>query len=160
VVAPVSATIPDEYVPLVVKAPFAFTERVFDLTPAVELARRERKPLFIYLGAADCPPCVEYKHFLTKHREELRDAFSRVVLVDIRTWIRGPAIHFTVDGRRYTFDEFKAQVGDVTTQFTYPYFWFVSADLKQLRQLPRGSRNYLSVESQVEVLRIPDAPQK
>src|SRR6185369_7163209 len=39
------AEIPDAYAPMPVEAPFAFSERTFDLTPALERARRRQAPI-------------------------------------------------------------------------------------------------------------------
>src|SRR5262245_20738507 len=147
------AKIPGEYAPVIVEAPFSFSERAFDLTPAIARARQEARPLFIYLGAADCPPCHSYSIFLVKNREQLKESFERVIVVDIRTWLKGPALIFKVDDKRHSFAEFKALVGDRNKILTYPYFWLLTPDLKQIKQLPQGSANYLSVEKHVELLR-------
>ena len=150
-----SANIPDEYGAIIVKAPFSFSERAFDLTPAVARAKKEGKPLFIYLGATDCPPCRSYSIFLARHREQLKEPFEQVVVVDIQTWLKGPALVFKVDDKRLSFAEFKSLVGDKNKTLTYPYYWLVTPGLKQVRQLPQGSSNYLSVEKHVDLLRVP-----
>jgi thiol-disulfide isomerase/thioredoxin len=150
-----SAAIPDEYNPVVVEVPFSFSERVIDLSPATAKAKKEDKALYIYLGASDCPPCKLYFHFLKSNRETLKPGFDKVVLVDIRTWLKGPTLIFKVDDKRYTFDEFKALVGDSNKLLTYPYYWYVTPSLRQLKQLPQGSAYYLSVEKQLEILRAP-----
>jgi hypothetical protein len=150
----VNAKIPGEYAPMIVEAPFSFSERAFDLTSAIARARHEAKPLFIYLGAADCPPCQSYSIFLVKNREQLRDSFDQVIVVDVRTWLKGPALIFKVDDKRHSFAEFKALVGDRNKTLTYPYFWLLTPDLKQVKQLPQGSANYLSVEKHAELLRL------
>ena len=95
-VIPAHAAIPNDYAPVVVEAPFSLRERVFDLTSALETAKSTGKPIFLYLGAKDCPPCLEYKRFLSDHRSELKEAFSEVVVVDIRTWLRGPSMYLKV----------------------------------------------------------------
>ena len=142
----VRAEIPDSYKPLVVEPPFSFTERVFDLTAAVARAQSEAKPLFVYVGAYDCPPCKDYKRFLQEHRTELEPAFQKVVVVDIRTWLKGPKLVFKIADKQYTLDEFRTLVGDRNKIFTYPYYWILSSEPKQLRQLPLGSRYYMDVE--------------
>lgn len=149
------AKIPAEYQPVVVEAPFSFSERVFDLSSAVDVAARGGKPLYIYLGAEDCPPCREYNTFLQRNRVELKEPFERVVIVDIRTWLKGPALVFKVGEKRYSFSEFKALVGDTNNPLSYPYYWLLSPSLRQLKQLPVGSRHYMPVEKQLEVLRVP-----
>lgn len=141
------------------EAPFSFSERLFDLTAAVAQARKEQKPLYIYVGATDCPPCRAYEIFLTQHPAELAPAFGKVVLVDVRTWLRGPDIYFKVDQNKYSLKEFKALVGDKNRTWSYPYFWLLHPSMVKVKQLPRGSANYLSVEQQLEILRIPKATQ-
>ncbi len=147
--------IPEEYQPIIVKPPFSFSERLIDLSAAVERANLENKPLYIYLGAEDCPPCRTYKQFLSEHHPVLKDAYQRVVLVDIRTWLKGPDLVFKVGEKRYSFTEFNSLVGDSNKFLVYPYFWLVSPALKQLKQLPQRSRIYLQVEKQLEILRFP-----
>lgn len=149
------AAVPDEYHPLIVMAPASETERLFDITAAVDLARAEGKPLYLYLGAEDCGPCKVYSKFLRDNEAELLAGFKKVVLVDIRTSIRGADVVFKVGSRRYTLAEFKAVVGDKNRSLTYPYFWMVSADLKMVKEMPWGSGNYMPVRRQLEVLQVP-----
>jgi thiol-disulfide isomerase/thioredoxin len=149
------AEIPDGYKPIIVKPPFSFSERLIDLSVAMEKANSEKKPLYIYLGAGDCPPCREYEFFLSKNLPALKESFDRVIVVDIRTWLKGPDLIFKVGEKRYSLAEFKTLVGDKNKLLTYPYFWYISPELKQLKQLPRGSRNYLQVADQLEILRLP-----
>ena len=150
-----NAEIPEEYRPIVVTPPFSLTERLVDLSNVIEKARSENKPLYIYLGAEDCPPCREYKKFLSRNHSELEEAFARVIVVDIHTWLKGPDLVFKIGEKRYSFNEFNVLVGDSTKFLTYPYFWFVSPALRQLKQLPQRSRDYLQVDKQLELLRIP-----
>jgi thiol-disulfide isomerase/thioredoxin len=151
----VVAKIPAEYRPMVVEPPSNFSERVFDLTNAVDRANREGKALFIYLGAEDCPPCRQYFLFLEDNREQLKSSFDRVIVVDIRTWLKGPALVFKVGDKRFSFVGFNALVGDTNRTLTYPYYWLITPDLKQVKQLPRGSTNYMSVDRHRELLRLP-----
>lgn len=151
----VRAEIPEEYQPIIIKPPFSFSERLVDLTAAVDKANLENKPLYIYLGAEDCPPCRTYKIFLSKNHLALKDAYERVILVDIRTWLKGPDLVFKVGEKSYSFTEFNSLVGDTNKTLTYPYFWLISPVLKQLKQLPQRSGIYLQVEKQLEILRFP-----
>lgn len=151
----VRAEIPEEYHPIVVKPPFSFSERLIDLSAIVEKANFQNKPLYIYLGAEDCPPCRTYKNFLSGNHPALKEAFERVILVDVRTWLKGPELVFKVGEKRYSFNEFNALVGDNHKFLTYPYFWFISPSLKQLKQLPQRSLDYLKVDKQLEILHIP-----
>ena len=149
------AAIPNDYLPVFVEAPFSLRERLFDLTPALEASRKTGKPIFIYLGAADCPPCLEYKKFLGSHRAELKDAFSQVIVVDIRTWLRGPTMYLKVDDKRLTFNQFKTLVGDTSKTLVFPSFWLLSPELKVFKQIPSGVKDILSVGQQLEILKIP-----
>jgi thiol-disulfide isomerase/thioredoxin len=146
------ARFPDSYKAIAIEPPFSFTERLIDLTPAIARAKTEEKPLFVHLGAKDCPPCRAYGEFLEQHRSDLEPIFRKVLIVDIRTWLKGPALIFKIEDRRYTLDEFKKLVGDKTDRFSYPYYWLLSPELKQIKQLPRGSNHYLSVESHKKLL--------
>jgi len=144
----VHAEIPDRYEPLVVTGVAeGGAQRVFDLTAAFDKARQEHKPLFIYLGAAECPACREYTRFLEEHVKEMRPLFARVVLVDIRTTVRGPRPTFAVHGTRYSTAEFKALVGDSDPDLPYPSWWLLTPAGRQVRQLPRGVNHFLDVKS-------------
>lgn len=147
--------IPSDYSPLVVEAPFSLSERVFDLTQAIAQAKSHNKPMFIYVGAADCGPCREYKSFLAKNRADLQAAFSRVMVVDVRTWLKGPPIKFRVGRNLYSFADFKILTGDKNVPLVYPYHWLLSADLQQIKQLPLGSADYMSVETHTALLQFP-----
>lgn len=111
--------------------------------------------MYVYLGAEDCLPCREYTKFLSANRPALEEAFSTVIVVDIRTWLKGPPLIFKVGEKRFSFAAFNALVGDSNTFLTYPYFWFISpATLKQSKQLPRGAHNYSHVAKQLDILRV------
>ncbi len=148
------AAIPDDYSPVVVEAPFSLRERVFDLTPALEAAKKTGKSMVIYLGATDCPPCLQYTKFLASHRSELKEAFSQVVVVDIRTWLRGPTMYLRVNDKRLTFNQFKTLVGDASKTLVFPSFWLLSPELKQLKELPPGIKDFLSVSQHLEILKM------
>jgi hypothetical protein len=152
---PARAEIPAPYQPIVVEAPFSFTKRVFDLTDAVERSKQENKPLYVVLGAKDCGPCKLYQKFLQDNHEQLAPGFSRVLVVDIRTWLTGPALSFRIGDNNYTVAEFKALVGDRNKSLSYPAFWLLSPELRQLKQLPQGSQHYTTVAKQLDVLAVP-----
>ncbi len=149
------ADIPAAYQPLVPQPPFSFTQRLFDLTPAFEQARAQNKPVFVYLGASDCPPCVDYTKFLARQRDALKPAFDGVVLVDLRTWLRGPSVKLALDGKEYTVAQFKTMVGDQNPGFSYPWFWLLSPSGKQLKQLPYGLDPYMTVAGHTLLLQRP-----
>lgn len=140
------AEIPDSYSPVILTAnPESAAERVFDLTPAFERARRLNRRVLIYLGAAECPPCRRYTGFLIEHERELRPLFGRVVVVDVRTSIRGPRPTFLLDGQRYSTLEFKAYMGNIDPGLSYPTWWLVDNAGRQVRSLPRGVEQFLDV---------------
>lgn len=140
------AEIPAAYAPIVLRAaPDSASERVFDLTPAFERARQRRRAVLIYLGASDCPPCQRYSRFLSEHERELRPVLDRVVLVDVRTSIRGPRPSFVFDGRKFSTLEFKALMGNADPGLAYPTWWLVNAEGRQIKPLPRGVAQFLEV---------------
>ncbi|MFL5578958.1 MAG: thioredoxin family protein [Gemmatimonadaceae bacterium] len=140
-----AAGIPDPFRPMVVDAPFAMSERRFDLNPAIAKARAEKKLLFVYLGASDCPYCVAYERFLRAHTQALLPVYERYVVVDIRTWLKGPKPTFLVGDRTYTFGDFNTAVGDRGPKSPrYPYFWILTPELKA-KALPRGDGFYSDV---------------
>jgi hypothetical protein len=140
------ADIPSAYSPLPVEAPFAFSERVFDLTPAVERARAEKKLLFVYFGAKNCPYCKEYERFLSENQPALGPLYGQHVLADIRTYLSGPDVYFKVGNRKYSFKEFATIAGDGNGRTTYPRFWLLTADLRPARKMPQGSTAYRNLE--------------
>src|SRR5438552_1600939 len=91
-----AAAIPDIYRPVVVSPPFSFSARIFDISPALAQARREGKPVFLYLGASDCSTCREYERFLKTNQIALTEKFSRVIVVDLVTRTGGRPIQFKV----------------------------------------------------------------
>ena len=152
--APVAvAQIPDAFRPLVVEAPFALTERRFDLNPAIAKARAEKKLLFVYFGAHDCPYCVQYVRFLKANTDALLPVYSRHVVVDIRTWLKGPEPTFLAGTRKYTFAEFPGMVGSSGRKLVYPSFWLLTPELKA-RPLPTGSNLFKSVEEHRKALSV------
>ncbi len=152
---PAQAAIPDALEPLVVEAPFSVTGRVFDLTDAFQRAAVENKPVFIYLGAKDCSSCAAYSNFLELNASLLKPSFERLVVVDIRTRMGGLPMVFKIGEKRYSFEAFKRLVGDQNKFLTFPYFWLVGPDLKQLRQLPMGAFEETRVERHIELMRVP-----
>jgi thioredoxin-related protein len=149
------ADIPSAYSPLPVEAPFAFSERVFDLTPAVERARAEKKLLFVYFGAKNCPYCKAYERFLSDHQAALGPVYGQHVLADIRTYITGPDVYFKVGEKKYSFREFAAIAGDANGRTTYPRFWLLTADLKPARKMPQGSTAYRNLEEHKRLIARP-----
>ncbi len=150
----VVADIPDSYKPVVIEPPFSFGERLIDLTLVIKKAISEGKPILLYMGAQDCPPCRQYEQFLIQHRSEVAAAYEPLMLVEVRSWLKGPQIVFQAGDRRFSLTEFKAVLGDKNKVFTWPYWWLISPDLKQIKQLPQGSSHYLTVDNHNLLLRI------
>lgn len=146
------AGIPDMYKPVPVEPPFSFSERVIDLNPAIKLAQAQNKPLFIYMGATDCPPCVDYQRFLEKHAATLVDVYSKFVVVDIRTWIKGPVLKFRVGDSSYKYHDFNELVGAAKAQFLFPHFWMLSSDMKLIKKLPPNVSPFLELENHKALL--------
>ena len=143
------ATIPDAFGPVVAEAA---RDGTVDLNPAIARARAERKPLLIYLGAHDCPYCRQYDRFTRSHQAALLAAYSRYVVVDIRTSLRAPGPFFRVGDRRYSFAEFQSVVGDRGSKRAFfPYFWLVTPELKA-REIPRGSAFFRDLREHQRIL--------
>lgn len=79
------AGIPDNYSPIAIEPPFSFSERLIDLTPAITKAKRDGKPILIYMGAQDCPPCKQYEQFLEQNHSALASTYESLVVVDVRS---------------------------------------------------------------------------
>lgn len=142
-----SAEIPASYGPVVLRAnPDTAAERVFDLTPAFDRARRQERAVLIYVGAADCPPCQLYTRFLTERERDLRPILEKVVLVEVSTTIRGPRPSFLLDGHKFSTLEFKRFMGNSDAGLAYPTWWLVNVEGRQIRQLPKGVEHFLDVD--------------
>ena len=148
--------IPDELDPVIVESKLSIRDmgRVVDLSAAFDKAAKEQKPMFVYLDADDCPMCRKYNRFVRTNLARFKQLFKPYVVVDIRTsmnWI--PQI-FRVDDKNHTFDEFKLLVGDNNRFLTYPYYWLLGPDRKQLRQLPIGAFSNSEIEKHAELLTV------
>ena len=146
------AKIPAAFEPVVIEPPMSLSERRVNLTPALAKAQRENKPVLVYLGAADCPPCKAYSAFLDQHKTEMAPVMAGFVIADIRTWLRGPKLVFELQGQRMTVAEFKQHVGDPHKALLYPSWWLLKPDGAGLRALPPSSAQYLAVESHIRLL--------
>lgn len=146
------AGIPDELHPIVVKPPFSFSQRLVDLTVAFQTAKEEHKPMLIYLGAEDCPPCKAYTEFLKSSSEALRPSFDKVVLVDIRTWLKGADFQFKIGEKSYTQAEFKTWLNDKNKSFRFPSFWLVWPEGEKAPLIQIGTtKELLTVEGHTRI---------
>jgi Thioredoxin-like len=96
------AVVPPAYEPMVLQPqPAAAGAMEFDLSPAVERARREGRRIYLYLGAHDCPYCKRYEAFLDAHAAELKPHFAPYLFVELRGALTVTAQHlrFKLAGR-------------------------------------------------------------
>ena len=151
------AGLPAAYGALVVE-PRGGPERAeFDLTPAVERARREHKRLYVYLGASDCPYCRKYEAFLDKNAAELVPHFSPYLVIDLRSAlsVRANALVIRIGASALPYAEFQRSIGDERARMlVYPSVWLLDAALKPLMQMPAGTGTFQTVVEQIEVLQL------
>ena len=156
---PARAALPERYGALVVQ-PSGGPERAeFDLSPALERARRERKRLYVYLGASDCAYCRKYEAFLARHADELVPQFARhqYLLVDLRSSLATGAdrLHIRIGARSLPYAEFQRSIGDERARLlVYPSVWLLDAQGKPLMQMPAGTGTFETVPEQLEILRL------
>lgn len=153
-----AAGFPAAYAPLVLR-PSGLPERAdFDLTGALERARREHKRLYVYLGADECRYCRAYEAFLERHAPELVPHFATDwLVVDLRSSLAVPADAVTLrfDGRRRRYAEFQAEIGDERGGvLIYPNVWLLDARARPLMQMPAGAGTFQTVPEQLEILRL------
>ena len=96
--------------------PTGLPERAeFDLTAVVERAKREKKRLYVYLGASDCKFCRRYEAFLDKHAVELVPHFRKdYLVVDLRSSfsVLPRSLFIRVGSRSQNYTEFQTAIGD------------------------------------------------
>lgn len=147
------AGIPATFSPMVIEPPFSFAEKVVDITPALNKSRAANKPLLLYVGAHDCPPCKAYGIWLEQNEKEMLPHLSKFVVAEVRTWIKGPKIIFAFDGKRFNAKEFYEFVGDANT-FSYPTWMLLDGNAKIIKQLPRGANAFMDIEKHKDNLAI------
>ncbi len=154
---PAQAALPEAYGALVVQPTGLPARAEFDLTPALQRARREGKRLYVYLGANDCPFCRRYEGFLAANAEELRPHFAGWLIVDLRSSLRVQAdrLHIKVGARSRPYAEFQRELGDERArQLVYPSVWLLDTQPKPLMQMPAGTGTFETVPEQLEILRL------
>ena len=151
------AALPAAYAPIVVM-PSGMPDRAeFDLTAAVQRARHERKRLYVYLGASDCPFCRRYEAFLAANAQELLPHFAPYLVVDLRSSLRVQAdrLYVRVGARSLPYAEFQHSIGDERARrLVYPSVWLLDGQVKPLMQMPAGTGTFETVEEQLEILRL------
>lgn len=152
--------LPAAYAPIVVEPTRDGDKAEFDLGPAIRRAQRERKWLYVYLGANDCPYCRRYEAFLDKNATELVPHFGKYLVVDLRSSlsIRSKWLNFKAGARSLPYAEFLGAMGDERArQLVYPSVWLLDvsgAQPKPLMQMPAGTGTFETVPEQLEVLRL------
>lgn len=130
----------------------------FDLTTAIERARRERKRLYLYLSASDCPFCRKYEAFLEKNAAELAPHFAKDWIVfEMRAnlSIQADRLWFRVGDKALPYADFMRTLGDERArQLVYPSVWLLDGQGKPLMQMPAGTGTFETVPEQLEILRL------
>lgn len=149
---------PAAYAPAVVLPTGAPQRYEFDLTPAVQRAQREKKRLYVYLGADDCPYCRRYEAFLGRHASELVPHFAKdYLVVDLRSSLKAQAskLFIRVGDSSLPYADFQRSIGDERARLlVYPSVWLFDTKLKPLMQMPAGTGTFETVDEQLEVLRL------
>ena len=154
---PSFAGVPEPYAPIVLQPSLGPQRWEFDLSAALQRARKEKKRLYVYLGADNCPYCRRYEAFLEKNADELRPHFTGWLIVDLRSSLRVQAdrLHIRVSGRSLPYAEFQRGIGDERArQLVYPSVWLFDTALKPLMQMPAGTGTFETVPEQLEILRL------
>lgn len=152
-----AAGFPAPYGPIVVMPAGTPQRWEFDLTAALERARREKKYLYLYIGADDCPFCRKYEAFLDKNAGELVKHFAKeYIVVDLRSTLKaqGPKLFFKVGDQVLNYADFQRSIGDERArQLVYPSVWLLDGNAKPLMQMPAGTGTFETVPEQLEILR-------
>lgn len=130
----------------------------FDLSAAIERARREHKRLYLYLSASDCPFCRKYEAFLEKNAAELAPHFAKDWIVfEMRAnlSIQADRLWFRVGDKALPYADFMRAIGDERArQLVYPSVWLLDGQGKPLMQMPAGTGTFETVPEQLEILRL------
>ena len=149
---------PVAYTPIVVQAEGAPLRYEFDLTPALRRAERERKRLYVYLGANDCPYCRKYEAFLERNAAELAPHFAKdYLVVDLRSSLSAQAnrLFIRIGSTSLAYADFQRSIGDERARMlVYPSVWLLDAKAKPLMQMPAGTGTFETVDEQLEILRL------
>ena len=153
-----SAGVPARYSPTEIKPAGTPQRYEFDLTAALERAKRENKRLYLYLGANDCAFCRKYEAFLEKNAAELTPHFARDYIVyDLRSSlsVQADRLFFRIGDKSMPYAEFNRSIGDERArQLVYPSVWLLDAKGKPLMQMPAGTGTFETVPEQLEILRL------
>lgn len=153
-----NAVFPSAYAPTPLQPKGAPDRYEFDLTEALQRAKRQHKRLYIYLGASDCPFCRHYEAFLETHAAALAPHFAKDYLVyDLRSSLRAQSgrLRFRIGNRSWDYTAFMTLLGDERArQLVYPSVWLLNAEGKPLMQMPAGTGTFETPAEQLEILQL------
>ena len=155
--AVIAAGLPATYQVIVIQPTGLPTQAEFDLRPAIERARREKKSLYVYLGADDCPYCRRYEAFLDQNAAHLVPHFSGYLMVDLRSSLKvnAKALFIQTPLGSLSYADFQRAIGDERARLlVYPTVWILNADLKPLMQMPAGTGTFQTVPEQLDILNL------
>lgn len=149
---------PPRYSPTEIKPAGTPQRYEFDLSAAIERARRENKRLYLYLSASDCAFCRKYEAFLEKNAAELAPQFAKDWIVfEMRAnlSIQADRLWFRVGDKALPYADFMRAIGDERArQLVYPSVWLLDGQGKPLMQMPAGTGTFETVPEQLEILRL------
>ncbi|MDH4051052.1 MAG: thioredoxin family protein [Rubrivivax sp.] len=149
---------PPAYGPVVVLPQGAPQRYEFDLSAALQRAQRERKRLYVYLGADDCPFCRKYELFLARNATALVPEFAKDYIVyDLRSSlsVQADRLWFRIGDKSLPYADFMRAIGDERVrQLVYPSVWLFDAQAKPLMQMPAGTGTFETVDEQLEILHL------
>jgi thiol-disulfide isomerase/thioredoxin len=153
-----AAGFPAPYAPTVVLPAGSPQRYEFDLTAVQRRAQQEKKRLYVYLGADDCPFCRRYEAFLARNAAELSPHFAKdYLVVDLRSTLAAQSskLFIRVGGSTLPYADFQRSIGDERARMlVYPSVWLFDANLKPLMQMPAGTGTFETVDEQLEILRL------
>ena len=156
--ASAAAGFPGPYAPTVVQPTGAPQRFEFDLSAALRRAEREKKRLYVYLGANDCPYCRRNEAFLERHAVELAPHFAKdYLVVDLRSSLTAQAskLFIRIGETSLPYADFQRSIGDERARLlVYPSVWLLDAKAKPLMQMPAGTGTFETVEEQLEILHL------
>ena len=153
------AALPAPYNPIVLQPAGGPDRFEFDLTAALAQARRERKRLYVYLGASDCPFCRRYEAFLARNADALVPLFNQhnYLIVELRSSLSAGAnkLFIRIGASSLAYADFQRSIGDERARLlVYPSVWLLDAQAKPLMQMPAGTGTFETVAEQLEILRL------
>jgi thioredoxin-related protein len=152
------AGLPARYSPTEIQPAGTPQRYEFDLSAAIERARRENKRLYLYLGATDCAFCRKYEAFLAKNADELVPHFARdwiVYEMKSSLSVQADRLWFRVGDKALPYADFMRSLGDERArQLVYPSVWLLDGQGRTLMQMPAGTGTFETVPEQLEILRL------